>query len=55
MLGLGIDELNDDEDEIYTTSGLSFIAEKDFIIKYGTHYKLSIQKDSKEIVLTPEK
>jgi hypothetical protein len=52
VLGLGMDEMNEDEDAHITVSNVPFIAEKDFLLKYGTSYALTMN-EQKEVVLTP--
>ncbi|WP_272701017.1 ErpA-related iron-sulfur cluster insertion protein [Desulfovibrio sp. Fe33] len=52
VLGLGIDELDEDEDERVQVEDVPFIAEKDFLLKHGRKYTLSFS-DKKEVVLTP--
>jgi hypothetical protein len=52
VLGLGIDEMDEDEDEQISIKNIPFIAEKDFLIKYGTAFELTMN-EQKEVVLTP--
>ncbi|MDD2967717.1 MAG: hypothetical protein PHN64_09635 [Desulfovibrionaceae bacterium] len=52
MLGLGIDEMDEDEDEQISIKNIPFIAEKDFLMKYGTAFELTMN-EHKEVVLTP--
>lgn len=52
MLGLGIDEADEDEDLRIDVNDVPFIAEKDFVSKYGKKYSLTFS-ESKEVVLTP--
>ena len=51
MLGLGIEEMDEDEDEKIMVGDLPFIAEKDFLLKYGQKFSLSFN-DDKQLVLT---
>jgi hypothetical protein len=52
VLGLGIDEPDEDEDARIEVDDVPFIAEEDFLTKYGKKYSLSFG-DNKEVVLTP--
>lgn len=52
MLGLGIDEADEDEDVRIMVSDVPFIAEKDFLSKYGKKYSLGFN-ENKEVSLTP--
>lgn len=52
MLGLGIDEPDEDEDIQIEVDDVPFIAEEDFLTKYGKKYALNFS-DNKEVVLTP--
>nr|WP_239057737.1 hypothetical protein [Pseudodesulfovibrio sp. JC047] len=52
MLGLGMDEADEDDDERIEIEGVPFTAEEDFLEKYGTAYSLGFN-DHKEVVLTP--
>ena len=47
-----MDEMDEDEDAHITISNVPFIAEKDFLLKYGTSYALTMN-EQKEVVLTP--
>lgn len=51
MLGLGIDEADEDEDMQIEVSDVPFIAEEDFLTKYGKDFALTFG-DNKEVVLT---
>ena len=52
MLGLGMDEKDEDEDEQLDVKGIPFIAGQDFLLKYGRAFELSFN-DDKQVVLTP--
>lgn len=47
-----MDEPDEDEDARTSVDGLPFVAEKDFLTKYGTAFSLSFN-DSREVVLSP--
>ena len=51
MLGLGMEEMDEDEDEKIMISNLPFIAEKDFLLKYGNKFSLTLNEE-KQLVLT---
>ena len=51
ILGLGMDEMDEDEDEQIVIKEIPFVAEKDFLLKYGTDFALDFS-DKKEVVLT---
>lgn len=51
MLGLGMDEMDEDEDERIEIDGVPFIASELFLLKYGKKFQLSFNKD-KQVVLT---
>ncbi|ACS81578.1 conserved hypothetical protein [Maridesulfovibrio salexigens DSM 2638] len=51
MLGLGIDEADEDDDVQIEVSDVPFIAEEDFLTKYGKDFSLSFS-ENKEVVLT---
>ena len=53
MLGLGMDEFDNDEDVSLTLQGIPFIADKGFLDKYGSSYILSINERN-EIILSVE-
>lgn len=50
ILGLGIDEFDEDEDEKIDVQGVPFIAEKDFLLKHGHSFELSFNQN-KEVLL----
>jgi hypothetical protein len=52
VLGLGIDEADEDEDTRVEIGGVPFIAENDFLTKYGRKFSLGFG-ENKEVVLTP--
>ena len=51
MLGLGMEEMDEDEDKKIEIDGVPFIAADDFLLKYGKDYALSFNED-KQVVLT---
>lgn len=51
MLGLGIDEADEDDDLQIEVEDVPFIAEEDFLTKYGKEFSLDFN-DKKEVVLT---
>lgn len=51
VLGLGIDEAEEDEDVQIEISDVPFIAEEDFLAKYGKDFSL-VFNENKEVVLT---
>ncbi|SDL29668.1 hypothetical protein SAMN05660337_2550 [Maridesulfovibrio ferrireducens] len=51
MLGLGIDEADEDEDVQIEINEVPFVAEKDFLTKHGKDFSLTFS-DKKEVVLT---
>ncbi|MES9997632.1 ErpA-related iron-sulfur cluster insertion protein [Desulfovibrio aminophilus] len=51
MLGLGLEEAVEDEDERIDVNGVPFIAERDFLLKHGKSYALTFD-ENKETVLT---
>ncbi|GAB6178626.1 hypothetical protein JCM16814_35180 [Desulfobaculum senezii] len=51
MLGLGMDEPDEDEDVQIEVSGVPFTAEEDFLDKYGSAYSLKFN-ENKEVELT---
>lgn len=51
MLGLGMEEMDEDEDKKIEIDGVPFIAADDFLLKYGRDYALSFNED-KQVVLT---
>jgi hypothetical protein len=52
VLGLGIDEEDEDEDVHIDVGDIPFIAEEDFLTKYGRKFDLTFN-GNKEVVLTP--
>jgi len=51
VLGLGIDEADEDDDIQIAVEEVPFIAEEDFLVKYGKEFSLTFN-DQKEVVLT---
>ena len=51
VLGLGMEEMYEDEDEKVVVEDVPFIADKDFLTKYGKAYELSFNED-RQVVLT---
>ena len=51
MLGLGMEEMDEDEDKKIEIDGVPFIASEDFLLKYGKDYDLSFNEE-KQVVLT---
>nr|WP_273525183.1 ErpA-related iron-sulfur cluster insertion protein [Mailhella massiliensis] len=51
MLGLGMDERDEDEDEKVVVEDVPFIADNDFLMKYGKAFELSFNED-RQVVLT---
>jgi len=51
VLGLGIDEPDEDEDAQIEVDGVPFIAEEDFLGKHGKTFDLSFN-ENKEVKLT---
>ncbi|HMM38213.1 MAG TPA: ErpA-related iron-sulfur cluster insertion protein [Desulfovibrio sp.] len=51
MLGLGLEEAVEGEDERIDVDGVPFIAEKDFLLKHGKSYMLTLD-ENKQTVLT---
>ena len=47
----GMDEMDEDEDEKILIDDVPFIADNDFLTKYGKAYELSFNED-KQVVLT---
>jgi iron-sulfur cluster insertion protein len=43
-LNLGLDEMNEDEDEKLMLGDVPFIAEKDFLEKYGTQFQITMNE-----------
>ena len=52
VLGLGMDEPDEEEDVQTEIDGIPFVAEKDFLSKYGTSFTLGFN-DNKEVLLLP--
>ncbi|MCG8529735.1 MAG: hypothetical protein MI749_03615 [Desulfovibrionales bacterium] len=54
MLGLGMEEFDEDDDEVeyLEIDDIKFMAEEDFLLKYGRAFDLSFS-DKKEVVLKP--
>lgn len=50
ILGLGMDELEEEQDVQVDVSGVPFIADKDFLVKYGTSFTLAFN-DNGEVLL----
>jgi len=46
-----MEEMDEDEDEKISVNGVPFIAERDFLLKYGREFALSFN-DDKQVVLT---
>lgn len=53
ILGLGMEEQDKDEDVRVDVEDVPFIAEKDFLVKYGTVFTLSFN-DNNEVLLFAE-
>ena len=51
MLGLGMEEMDEDEDTKIEIDGVPFIADESFLLKYGKNFNLSLN-DDKQVVLT---
>lgn len=47
-----MDEMDEDEDAQIDVNGLPVVAEKEFLVKYGTAFALSFN-DNKDVVLAP--
>ena len=52
ILGLSFEEMDDDEDEKIVMDGIPFIAERDFLLKYGRSFSLGFNED-RQVTLTP--
>ena len=50
MLGLGMEEMDEDEDEKIEVDGVPFIAEGAFLHKHGRNFELSFNEE-KQLVL----
>ncbi|MDO4840314.1 MAG: ErpA-related iron-sulfur cluster insertion protein [Desulfovibrionaceae bacterium] len=53
-IGLSIDKFDENEDEKADVRGVPFIAEKEFLMKYGKSFELSMG-ESKQVVVSPVK
>ena len=51
MLGLGMDEMDEDEDEKIEINGIPFVADDSFLLKYGRSFDISFNND-KQVMLT---
>ena len=51
-LGLGLDEMDEDEDEKIIVDGVPVLAGQDFLMKYGSSYEISRNAENK-VILTP--
>lgn len=51
MLGLGMDEADEDEDEQMLIKDIPFVAERDFLEKYGTSFNLGLD-ENRQVVLS---
>lgn len=57
MLGLGMDEADEEEDEQISVNEVPFIASRDFLLKYGKNFDLHLD-DAGQVILarwTPER
>ena len=45
IIGLGVDELDEDEDEKMDVAGVPFIAESDFLLRYGREFAVSFGEE----------
>lgn len=50
ILGLGVDEPVEDEDEEMEIRGVPFIAESDFLHRYGREFKVNFSDDGQMVV-----
>lgn len=50
MLGLGIDTIDEDEDEKLEVEGVPFIVASDFILRYGDEYSVAFNADGQMVV-----
>ncbi|NJB69152.1 iron-sulfur cluster insertion protein [Desulfobaculum xiamenense] len=50
ILGLGMEERDEDEDVSVEVQGVPFIADKDFLVKYGTTFTLEFNENG-EVVM----
>lgn len=53
-IGLSIDKFDENEDEKADVRGVPFIAEKEFLMKYGKSFELSMG-ENKQVVVSPVK
>jgi len=53
VLGLGMDEPDEDDDKQIEVNGVPFIAEEDFLDKYGKDFSLTFG-ENKEVVLAAQ-
>ncbi len=51
MLGLGMDEADEDEDERILIKDIPFAAERDFLEKYGVSFNLGLD-ENRQVVLS---
>ena len=54
LIGLSIDKFDENEDEKTNVGGVPFIAEKNFLEKYGKSYELGMG-ENKQVVVSPDK
>ena len=50
MLGLGMDEADEEEDEQISVNEVPFIASRDFLLKYGKNFDLHLD-DAGQVIL----
>ena len=50
ILGLGTDELNEDEDEQIELDSVPFIADADFLLRYGREFAVSFNEEGQMVV-----
>ena len=50
ILGLGIEEMEEDEDEKIEVEGVPFIADADFLLRYGREFKASFNEEGQMVV-----
>ena len=56
ILGLGIEEMDEDEDEKTVVAGLPFIAETDFLLRYGRSFAVTFNESGQiEVTALAEK
>ena len=51
MLGLGMDEADEEEDEQIDVKEVPFIASSNFLLKYGKNFDLHLD-DASQVILT---